>query len=42
MKDMFVTVMSDMLTSNLWKARSLMNFSKTGTTAEVGSGGYVS
>lgn len=36
-----VTFMSGMLTSNLWKASVPGVFRLTGTTAEVGSGGYV-
>jgi len=36
-----VAAMSDMLTSNLWKASVSGNSRLTGTTAEVGSGGYV-
>ena len=36
-----VTFMSGMLTSNLWKACVPGIFRLTGTTAEVGSGGYV-
>lgn len=36
-----MTFMSGMLTSNLWKACVPGIFRLTGTTAEVGSGGYV-
>jgi hypothetical protein len=36
-----VTVLSDMLISNLWKACVFGYFQTTGSTADIGSGGYL-